>query len=225
LAASISETIKKLSDSDIAKIDIPTVTGQTIRLNCIYKESDSPSFFLVFPPKKLPENIDIDQPCLVSINTGQTTLTLSAKITNIKGDRTLELTAQSRVKPENLREYFRVDTKVFINASFDPESSSSRYRPWSFDGETLDISGSGVLAIFPGEPQNKHQINLFIDVRGDQKYIECLGHIVRIKRLRRGKYQISFHFDHISPKDKDSLISYCLKEQRNRLREKIQTID
>jgi len=225
LAASISETIKSLPDSEYAKIDIPTITGHRIRLNCIYKESDSPYFFLMFPPKALPEDIDTEETCPVSITIDETTLTLSAKIVAIKGDRTLELIAKKSVNPESLREYFRIDTKVLINASFNPQSMDTQNRPWSLDGQTLDISGSGVLAIFPDEPPTKHRINLSIDIHENQNCIECLGHVVRVKRLRRAKYQVSFHFDSISTKDKDSIISFCLKEQRNRLRYKIQTID
>ena len=226
MTASISETIKRLADSESAKIDFSTTTGLRIRLNCIYKVSDSPRFFLMFPPKRLPEDINTDRLCTVAINAGQSDLTLSAKIIDIKGDRTLELIAKDKVTPESLREYFRVDTRVFINARFDPQSlDNTQNSPWSLDGTTLDISGSGVQAIFPKEPQTKHRINLSIKIHADQKHIECLGHVVRVKRLRKARYQVSFHFDSISPKDKDSIISFCLKEQRNQLRNKIQTLD
>ena len=225
MAVSISKTIKQLADSETAKIDLSTTTGEIVRLNCIYKVSDSPSFFLIFPPKTLPDNIDIDQHCPISINAGKSSLTLIAKITSIKGDRTLELVGKNSVKPESLREYFRVDTKVNIEARFEPESPDSQIQPWSLKGKTLDLSGSGLLAILPEEPQTRHGIIVTIDLYNNQKYIECLCHVIRIKRLRREKYQVSFHFDSISPKHKDSIISFCLKEQRNRLREKIQTID
>ncbi len=223
MTASISETIKRIADSESAKIDITTLDNQTIRLNCIYKESISPNFFLVFPPKKLPGNIDRENHCPVSIKCGQTSLTLTAKIVEINGDRTLELTAKNSVKPESLRECFRVDAKVSITATFDQESEESKIPSWTLEGRTLDMSGSGVLAIFPGEPQSKHKISLLIYLVDGQKPLKCLGHIVRSRRLRKGRFQISFHFDYISAKGKDSIISYCLQEQRHQLREKIQT--
>jgi c-di-GMP-binding flagellar brake protein YcgR len=223
LTASISETIKKIVDSETAKIDIPTMDGQTIRLDCIYKESHSPNFFLVFPPKKLPGNIDPKKHCPVSIKAGQTALTLIAKIVAINGERTLELTAKDTVKPESLREYFRVDTKVSITAKYDPESADSQSPSWTMEGRTLDMSGSGVLAIFPEDPQTRQDITLSISLADGQENIDCRGHIVRSKRLRRGRYQVSFHFDHLSAKDKDSIISFCLQEQRNQLRNKVQT--
>jgi len=225
VSVSISKTIKQLADSETAKIDLTNAAGQIFRLNCIYKVSDSPSFFLIFPPKTLPEDIDVDVHCPVSIKTEKTSLTLIAKITAIKGDRTLELTAKNSVRPESLREYFRVDTKVNIEASFEAQSPDSQIPSWSLKGRTLDLSGSGLLAILPEEPQTRNKITLLIDLSDKHDRIECLAHIVRIKRLRKEKYQISFHFDFISPKNKDLIISFCLKEQRNRLRDKIQTID
>jgi PilZ domain-containing protein len=225
VTTSISETIKNLVDSETAKIDIPTLDRQTIRLNCIYKESHSPNFFLVFPPKKLPLNIDTEKYCPISIKSGKTALTLTAKIVAINGDRTLELTAKNTVKPESLREYFRIGAKVSITAKYDPESPDSKTPAWTLTGKTLDMSGSGVLAIFPESPQTKHKITLLIQLKDGQENIECLGHIVRSRRLRKGRYQVSFHFDYIASKDKDSIISYCLQEQRSQLREKIQTAD
>jgi len=222
VAPSISETIKKLVDSETAKIEISTTDNQIVRLNCIYKESHSPNFFLVFPPKKLPKNIDLSKHCPVSINAGQTALTLTTEIIEINGDRTLELTAKNSVKPESLREYFRIDAKVSITAKYDQESKDSRQKSWVLDGRTLDMSGSGVLAIFPEEPKTKHKITLLINLLENMPPLECLGHVIRCKRLRRNSYQVSFHFDYISAKDKDSIISYCLQKQRDQLREKIQ---
>ncbi len=225
MTASISDTIKKLSDSASAKIDLTTTTRQKIRLNCIYKESEAPSFFLVFPPKVLPDTIDTEKICPVSINAGSTTLALNAQIIAIKGDRTLELVGKSSVRPESLREFFRVDTKLYITAEFEPQALGGAIPSWSIEGRTLDLSGSGVLAIFPEEPLSKQRIELSIDLDDDNNPIQCIGHIVKVRKLRKRRYQVSFHFDSISPKDKDTIISYCLREQRNSLRNMIQTMD
>lgn len=225
MTASISETIKKIVDSESAKIDIATLDGQTIRFNCVYKESHSPNFFLVFPPKMLPGNIDREKHCPISINAGQTPLTLTAKIIEIMGDRTLELTAKNSVKPESLREFFRVEAKVSITAQYDPESPDSKTAAWTLKGRTIDMSGSGALAIFPGDPPTRHRITLLITLDNNKERVECIGHVIRSRRLRKSRYRVSFHFDSISTKDKDSIISFCLQEQRNRLRAKVQTAD
>ncbi len=210
-------------DSEAARIDISTIDGQIIRMNCVYKESHSPNFFLVFPPKNLPENIDLSKHCPVSIKAGKTALTLKAKIIEINGDRTLELAAKNTVKPESLREFFRVNAKTEIIAKFVPESPSSTIKPWTLKGRTLDISGSGALAIFQDEPLTHHKIALTLTLNSDHDKIECTGHVVRSKRIRKGQFQVSFHFDHIAAKDKDIIIAFCLREQRNQLREKVQT--
>ncbi len=221
----ITKTICRISDSESAEIDISTKTGQTLRLNCIYKESDSPDFFLVFPPNKLPGDIDTGKLCPISIKLEPKALTLAAKITSINGDRTLELTAKDTVKPESLREYFRVDTRLMVVVEYSPESVDGEDRSWTLEGQTLDISGSGVLTILPEEPQAKNKITLNLRMNDGKDIINCTGHIVRTKRLRKGRYQVAFHFDTMKPKERDSVISFCLQEQRNRLRNKVHTAD
>lgn len=225
MVENIRKTISRIPDSQLAEIDIFTSTGQSFRLNCIYKESDSPEFFLVFPPKKLPEGIDIEKLCPISIKFDQKALTLAAKITSRTNDRTLELTAKDTVKPESLREYFRVDTKVTIVANYNSESVDQKSKSWTLEGQTLDISGSGLLSIFPEEPQTNHKISLEICLNNGKDIVSCEGHIIRTKRLRKGRYQVAFHFDTMKPKGRDAIISFCLQEQRNRLRDKIHTAD
>lgn len=219
----IIDTIKKLVDSQTAKIELHTNNGRTVHLNCIYKESQAPNFFLVFPPRTLPDNIDTGSNCPVSIKSGASNETLSARIVEIKGDRTLELTAQSTVTPESLREYFRVSIKASITAKYEPQSDDSAISTWTLVGRTLDMSGSGTLAIFDEDPKSKQKLSLAISLLEDQEDIHCRGHIVRSKRIRKGRFQVSFHFDYISAQDKDAIISFCLQEQRNQLRDKIQT--
>lgn len=223
MSAPITKTIKNLADSESAEIDLTTTDKQVIRLNCVYKVSDAPNFFLVFPPKTLPSNIDTDQYCPISIKNGKSPLTLTARILEITGDRTIELSAKNSINPESLREYFRVDTRVAINAHFEPELPGGKLQSWKLVGQTLDLSASGMLAILPEEPPTRHLITIEINLKGVEKHIQCLGHIVRCKRLRKGSYQVAFHFDSISPKHRDTIIAFCLQEQRNNLREKIQT--
>ncbi len=223
MSTTITETIKKIADSASAEIDLTTTDKQVIRLNCVYKVSDAPNFFLVFPPKTLPPDINTDQYCPISIKNGKSSLTLTARILEISGDRTIELSAKNSIKPESLREYFRVDTRVAINAHFEPETPDGKIQSWELEGQTLDLSASGMLAILPEEPPTKYQIDIEIYLKGMKKNVHCSGHLIRCKRLRKGRYQVAFHFDSISQKHRDTIISFCLQEQRNNLREKIQT--
>lgn len=225
MASNIIDTIRRISDSEMAEIDLSTKNGQIVRLNCIFKESEAPSFFLVFPPKTLPEDIETSKSCPVAIKSKNVAVTITAKIEAISGDRTLELHAQKQVNPESLREYFRVDSKVPIIADYHQESLDGKSQSWTLEGKTLDISGSGILTILPEEPLNKHKIELRLSLNSGHDVVSCTGHIIRTKRLRRGRYQVAFHFDCVKPKNRDAIISFCLQEQRNQLRDKVQTSD
>lgn len=225
MPSDITDTIKRILDSESAEIDISTKNGQILRLNCIFKESEAPNFFLVFPPEKLPNDIDTDKPCPVAIKSEQAALTLTAKIEEVNGNRTLHLRAQKEIKPEKLREYFRVNSKVPVTADYYQESLDGESQSWTIEGKTLDISGSGVLTILPEKPLNNHKIELKLSLNGGQDVVSCTGHVIRTKRLRKGGYQVAFHFDYLNQRYRDIIISFCLQEQRSRLRKKVQTSD
>lgn len=223
MSRSITDIIKKIADSQPAIINILTTDGLEIRLKCVFKESTAPHFFLVFPPKTLPESIDTDIVCPISIKYERTILTLNAEIINVISDRTLELNAKQSIDPTSLREFFRVDSRLPIIATYYPGPKEDKEHFWTIKGETLDLSGSGALALFSEQPGNKHRIELEIKLNHIPISIECTAHVIRTRRLRKGRYQVAFHFDFITPKDRDHIISNCLKEQRKQLREKIQT--
>lgn len=221
--SSLTDLVKSLHDSQSAKIRMQNQAGQSIQFDCVYKESLAPNFYVFFPPGIIPDDLDIKQPCLVSLldETGAP-LALTARILEIASDRSIELTATKTIDPISLREYFRVDLRTTVTISHESQGESSS-RNWSLKGQTLDISGSGVLGLFTDEPKTRH--NLFIDINltHPEKRIQCIGHIVRTIRLRGGRWQVALHFDTITSKDRDAVITNCLYEQRRQLRERIQT--
>ena len=201
------------------------MSGETLHFDCIYKEGVAPRFFLVFPPKKLPAEVDIAQLCSISIrNHDEDTapLSLNAKIEEVIGERTLELTAKSSIDPTSLREFFRVGIHAPVTISFEPESKEDLSRHWSLAGETLDISGSGILALFDEECQDRQRIKIAIELSSPQASFSCLGHVVYTRRVRKGRWHIALHFDEISPKNRDIIISNCLHEQRRQLKKTLQ---
>ncbi len=219
----IVDTIRQIKDSQPAIINLITNEGLEVRLKCIFKESSAPHFFLVFPPETLPGTIDTEKVCPVSVKTDSSSITLNAEIVEVIGNRTLELMAKKTVDPTSLREFFRVDYRSTVFATYMPGPNEDKSHYWNMQGETLDLSGSGLLAIFPEAPANKHRIELEIRLDTMQRPIECVAHIIRTRRLRKGRFQVALHFDSISHKDRDAIISNCLQEQRKQLREKIQT--
>jgi hypothetical protein len=222
--SSLINLIKSIKDSQTATIKFYTTAGQEIHLDCIYKESIAPNFFTVFPPGKIPINIDIKKKCAVSLHdeSGQS-IALTAKIKEVASDRSIELTATTSIDPASLREYFRIDFRTAMRISYEAGATSDGTRSWSITGQSLDLSASGVLGIFPEEAHNKHNLFIELSLTHPERKVLCTGHVVRTRRLRGGRWHIALHFDDINQKNRDAIITNCLWEQRRQLREKIQT--
>ncbi len=223
MSSSINEIIKAIKDSQPAQINIPLKNAPPVQLKCIYKESMAPLFFLIFPPKKIPENIDRSKACNVSINHNDTSITISAVIEHIKGDRTLELVGKNTVDPSSLRNFFRVSMRVSVTASYEPGPEETRSHSWSLSGKTLDLSGSGLLAIFSNEFINHNRVQLDFKLPHNNRSVKITCKVIRQKRLRKNKWQVALCFESVKHQDRDFIISSCLQEQRKQLREKVQT--
>ena len=219
---SVITIIKKIKDSSLAKLISARPDGEPIHLDCIYKESESPHFFLVFPPHTLPDNIE-ELTCKISISSEDEPVIITASIVAQVNDRTIELKGEESIDPTSLREYFRVFYKTVVNASHEPTSENPKAKSWSMQGNTVDLSGTGLLAIFPEEPQNTTNIFLDFSLPDINKSIQCVAHVVRTRRIRKGRYQVALHFDHIARKNRDSIITACLHEQRRQLRARMES--
>lgn len=218
MPSSLVDTIKRVQDSQSAEINLQLTNGGSVLLKCVYKESIAPHFFLVFPPKQIPVNLDIGKSCLVALNNGVKPVTFKAAIESIKGDRVLELFAQKTIDPTSLRTAYRADLRTAISASYEP-GPEEKAKPWTHCGETLDLSAGGTLAIFPAEFENKQRIRLHINLPYTDTEIFCTSHIIRTIKLRKERWQIALQFDDISQKERDIIVSCCLKEQRRQLRD------
>jgi len=222
MPSSLVDIIKKIQDSQAAEIKLELLNGSSEQLKCIYKESIAPNFFLVFPPKQLPTNIDTNLSCLVVIKNEESSVTFQAGIETIKGDRILEMFAQKPIDPTEMRNFYRADMRTNITASYEP-GPEEKTHAWTFTGETLDLSGGGALALFPAEFPNKQRIIVHINLPSTDKNIHCAAHVIRMTRLRKERWQIALQFDNLSQKEKDFIVSCCLSEQRRQLRERVQT--
>jgi c-di-GMP-binding flagellar brake protein YcgR len=97
---------------------------------------------------------------------------------------------------------------------------------WSITGQTIDISGSGILAIFDEKPPRNKQVVLEITTpTPNPQTIKVLAHPVRQKQEVDGRYEVAYHFDDISTKDRDTIIGCCLALQRKMLQLKVQVKD
>jgi hypothetical protein len=154
---------------------------------------------------------------------GGPTVSLEAMIVKVANRQTLQMVVRKSISHEQMREFFRVDTVTnVISKSFHTELFSDTNQPWSIEGQTVDISGSGILAIFDEKPQSDHQVRLEITIPSiEADTITVLAHQVRGQQLHDGRYEIAYHFDDITIEDRDKIIGCCLVIQRKMLRLKI----
>lgn len=219
-SSALVDLIKKFQDSQAAEINLQLKDGGSVQLKCVYKVSDAPHFFLVFPPKQLPTDIDTGKSCLVAVKGDENSSTFKAGIEAIKGDRIMELCAQMTIDPLTLRTAYRADLRTAISASYEP-GPEEKAHAWAFEGQTLDLSAGGTLALFPSEFENKQRILLHIHLPYIEMDIHCVAHVIRMTKIRKERWQIALQFDNLSQKERDCIVSCCLKEQRKQLRENI----
>ncbi|MGB3210532.1 MAG: PilZ domain-containing protein [Desulforhopalus sp.] len=199
-----------------------------VRAQCVYQETDPPKFSLIFKPGILPaDDLDIQQPCIISIDMGGPTISLEAMIKKIANRQTLQMVVRKSISHEQMREFFRVDAVTsVISKSFHAELFSDNNQPWSTKGQTIDISGSGILAIFDQKPQDDQQVRLEVTIPSiEAETIKILAHQVRVQELHDGRFEVAYHFDDITTEDRDKIIGCCLVIQRKMLRLKVQVKD
>nr|WP_321468874.1 PilZ domain-containing protein [uncultured Desulfobulbus sp.] len=222
--ARIVELLNRIKDHAPTVVDIPANDGENYRCKAVLLKKDATTVELVFPPNSWEENnLSIGAQCHLAVEHEGQAINLIARLDQISGNRRLQLTPSEPVSPETLREYFRVMINIPIEASYIAGPREKNAKTWKMIGTTIDLSGSGVLAVFAERPQTLHNIQLVMTMPEDEPSIVCLADVVRTYRLRKNRYQVAFHFEVISSKTRDQVISCCLQEQRRQLRENVQT--
>lgn len=216
--------VKSIGDGESATLTLTDGNNNHHVIHGVYKESEAPCFFFLGPAGSLPENLDSSwRGFFISNDPEGREVSFLADVVQQKSSRIVELIARQTVRFEDMRRFFRVTLRTPVTVRYladDPDKDSN---DWHLDGETVDISQSGILAILPDECRNDS--GLYIELTLDQpsKTIFCSGHLVRAKKLKRDRWMTSFHFDEISSTDRDTLAKRCFAEQRRQLREKGQT--
>jgi c-di-GMP-binding flagellar brake protein YcgR len=223
--ASIDEILAKLNDSAPTVVDIPGNQDEVYRCNALLVKKEAPCLELLFPPNAWQiDELQIGANCALAVEHKELTVNLIARLDGANGDRRLLFTAREPITPESLRDFFRVGINTAIEAQYIAGSREINNRSWKLCGTTIDLSGSGVLALFQEKPPSNRNIQLTITVPEEQQSILCLANVVRTYRVRKNRYQVAFHFENISARTRDQLISCCFQEQRRQLRENIRTL-
>lgn len=224
-----SNPLQKVQNGKPVRVFIPLKDRQDrIRAQCIYQRSSPPKFSLIFKPGILPvDAIDLNQAAIINVDIGGPTVSLEAKILSVANSQTLDMVIQKSINHEQMREFFRVDavtdviSKSFETAVFEGDSDEQ-----AIAGKTVDISGSGILAIFKEKPPQTEHIRLEIAVPATESdIITVFAHQVRIQEIHDGRFEVAYHFDDISDEDRDIIIGTCLVLQRQMLRLKVQVKD
>jgi hypothetical protein len=220
------ETLESIPDSKPVRIFLPiTHKKERYRANCVFEKTASPEFNLLFRPGVLPaEAIDLSGTALINVDMGGPNFSVEAKIKRIVNDQMLSMVLVKSISYEQLREFFRVDaTTSVISSSFQPEFFDKAGKPWKMKGQTVDISGSGILAVFSEEPPAEKQVRLDIALpTNEPEIISLLAYPVRTQKIDDNHYEVAYHFNDISSEDRDKIIGCCLIIQRRLLRLKVQ---
>lgn len=221
----IDDILEKIDDNAQVLVDIPSHKEETIRCKALLVKKESPLFELVFLPNTwVADDLRLGANCSMIIDHQGSSINLIARLESIVNNRRILFTGKEPVSPESLRDYFRVSTNVPIEASYIAGPKEIHAQTWKMVGTTIDISGSGVLAMFAEKPQSNHRIQLVITIPNQEAPAVCLANVIRCYRLRQNRYQVAFHFENISTKTRDQVVSFCLQEERRQLRENVRTV-
>lgn len=222
--ARINDILDKLNDNTHTIVDLPGNNDECFRSNALLIKKDNSHLELLFPPDAWDaHDLKLGGDCTLIVEHNGRTINLIARLDSVVNDRRLSFTAQEPLSPESLRDYFRVSINVPIEASYVAGSKEINTRSWKLIGNTLDLSGSGVLALFAEKPHSLHRIQLVITPSTTEAPIICLANVVRSYRVRKNRYQVAFHFENVPSRTRDQIIYCCLQEQRRQLRENVET--
>jgi len=222
----LDEIFTKIQTGKAVRIALPMTDDiEKKRLSCVYQETNPPEFLLLFTPGVLPtENIDKNRKAAVLLDISGQSISLAADIEKVIGGQTLRLIAREVISHEQLRDYFRVDVSApLVARPALPGHKPADEQEWALNGETIDVSGSGLLAVF-SEPIDQHkpvQVELILPT-GDARTVQTIAHVVRTKKINNDQYQVGLHFDQIATEDRDRIMACCFEIQRKHLRLNVQ---
>ncbi len=194
--------------------------NQRYRTQAVFKSTCPPLFELYFKLGAMPlADLDSNKNCLVNVDFGGPTLSLSAAIISAS-DQTLKAKAEQLISHAQMREFFRVDAVTdVISQSFQPKFFSSSGKSWSMQGRTIDISGNGLLACFDERPPADELVRLKLLLPGSHaEIITIAATTVRVLQIDQNHWDAAFHFQDISDEDQDRIVGCCLEIQRRLLR-------
>jgi c-di-GMP-binding flagellar brake protein YcgR len=222
-----TDFINKIPNAKPLRIFLPLQgADKRHRAQCIFQKTSAPHFNLLFEPGALPvSDLDTNSPCIINLDMGGQSVSLEAMILQVVNEQILEMIVHKTISHEQMREYFRVDyTTPIIISSLLPEGFGNPEEHWKISGTTIDISGSGFLAIFRVRPPEDKLIRVKLPLHDEKtdSLITFQARPVRISEVEENSYVVAYHYEEINDEDRDRIVGHCLITQRRLLRLKIQ---
>ncbi len=223
MSESIHEIISAIKDERSVQIKFTTKQDEFLQLDGMYYRDKAPYFIISFPDSGIPDEVDLTKKCYITLKSSHPPLAIDAYVEEIRGANQLQLRAFKAIDPTSLREYFRVQIETNLSIEYSPTGNSTYGKGWTLQGKTVDLSGTGILAVFPEKLPNINNLFATLYLEYLDENLLFLVQVVKQRRLKKGAFQVAFHIENISNKDRDKIITCCLHEQRKLLRDKIQT--
>jgi hypothetical protein len=223
--ATQTDFINTIPDAKPVRIFLPLLgEDKRQREQCIFQKTTAPHFNLLFVPGTLPVgNLDTTTSCIINLDIAGRIISLEAMIQKVVGEQVLEMIAQKTISHEQMRDYFRVDLTMPIIARSqvpeDTEDTEVQEQYWQIPGTTIDISGSGLLAIFNHKPPADKVVKLKLILPNDHgSTLSFLASPVRTSEVEKNRYVVAYHYEEINDEDRDRIVGQCLLAQRRMLR-------
>ncbi|MCP3178444.1 PilZ domain-containing protein [Desulfuromonas sp. KJ2020] len=215
--------LSHLQDSKVVRVFVPLKNGDRKRLDGVAKVVNDTLVEVSFLPDQLPvSDIEILQKALISLDTGDGTLSLNCSIEKIVSDEKLLLMATESISHEQKREWFRVDGNFAVK--YWPVTEKGAPSGDTATGETIDISGGGVrLAVKECLPV-RTRLRMEIEMAEHGEKVTCIGRVMRVIRTFSGRSQMGVQFEDMENEERDKIVAFCLAEQRRQLRLKVQVV-
>jgi len=226
MLTTIEQLFSLLSTGKTARLSLPTpgFEDQKQRILCVYQHETPPEFSLIIPPSALPlNNIEINLKSTVLFDVGGQDIIIGAELKEIVGEQALRFIAREVIHHEQLRDYFRVDVSAPLVARPALGETSDEEESWDVCGETIDVSGSGILAIFPQSLElGKNVLVELVLPTGGTEPVKAIAEVIRMRKIADDQHHTALHFTQIEPEDRDRIMACCFEIQRKHLRLRVQ---
>ncbi|MDD2556790.1 MAG: PilZ domain-containing protein [Desulfuromonadaceae bacterium] len=214
---------KHLEKPTVLRVYLLLEDGAKERLEAVARIIAEPYLELKFRPDELP--MKIVRPggkILLSLDTRVGTVSMYAHIDAVTSQRVLRVLAMESFSFAQEREYFRVNAPVSVVCQRVMPGSDNKPEP--ITAKTVNISGNGAL-ICCDTPLKLNELYELIFYFEGQLPQKCTVRVVRVREKLRGGFEIALHYVSIEQEMRDALISFCLAQQRQSLRTKVQISD